>query len=160
MGTIEVLDTKSTGSTNIMQAPIQYLGRAARDMKYLFNWNAPIIWSQHKPNTFYHGAQYVLRTDDMGKTWQEVSPDLTRNQDDKQMKGGGPLTVEAVGAENYGTISYIVESPHESGVLWTGSDDGLVQLTRDDGDNWSDVTPQGLTECLINAIDVLSLIHI
>ena len=154
LGTIEVLDTKSTGSTNIMQAPIQYLGRAARDMKYLFNWNAPIIWSQHKPNTFYHGAQYVLRTDDMGKTWQEVSPDLTRNQDDKQMKGGGPLTVEAVGAENYGTISYIVESPHESGVLWTGSDDGLVQLTRDDGDNWSDVTPQGLTECLINAIDV------
>ena len=154
LGTIEVLDTKSTGSTNIMQAPIQYLGRAARDMKYLFNWNAPIIWSRHKPNTFYHGAQYVLRTDDMGKTWQEVSPDLTRNQDDKQMKGGGPLTVEAVGAENYGTISYIVESPHESGVLWTGSDDGLVQLTRDDGDNWSDVTPQGLTECLINAIDV------
>ncbi|MEM7312561.1 MAG: glycosyl hydrolase, partial [Planctomycetota bacterium] len=154
LGTIEVLDTKARASTNIMSAPIQYLGRAARDMKYLFNWNAPIIRSVHEPDTFYHAAQLVLRTQDMGQNWKEVSPDLTRNQDNKHGKGGGPLTVEAVGAENYGTISYLVESPHEKGVLWAGSDDGLVQLTRDGGKTWSDVTPEDLDECLINSIEV------
>jgi photosystem II stability/assembly factor-like uncharacterized protein len=154
LGTIEVLDTQSSASTNIMSAPIQYLGRAARDMKYLYNWNAPIIWSQHEPNTFYHAAQMLLRTTDMGQSWEEASPDLTRNQDNKQGKGGGPYTIEAVGAENYGTISYVTESPHEKGVIWTGSDDGLVHLTRDNGKNWSNVTPEDLDECLINAIEV------
>jgi photosystem II stability/assembly factor-like uncharacterized protein len=153
-GTIEVLDTKAKAATNIMAAPIQYLGRDAKDMKYRFNWNAPIIWSKHEPNTYYHASQYVLRTSDMGKTWTEISPDLTRNEKEKQGKGGGPYTNEAVGAENYGTLSYIVESPHEKGVIWTGSDDGLVQLTTDGGKNWKNVTPKGLQECLINAIEV------
>jgi len=154
LGTIEVLDNEALAGTNIMAAPIQYLGRAASDMKYRFNWNAPIIWSQHNPNTFYHAAQVLLRTRDMGKTWEEVSPDLTRNQKDKQVKGGGPYTVEAVGAENYGTISYVIESPHEKGVIWIGTDDGLVQLTRDDGETWTNVTPEGLGETLVNAIDI------
>ena len=154
LGTIDVLDTEAFASTRIMAAPIQYLGRAAREMKYLFNWNAPIIASQHEPGTFYHGAQYLLRTRDLGQTWEEASPDLTRNQDHKQGKGGGPYTVEAVGAENYGTLSYVAESPHEKGVIWTGSDDGLVHITRDGGGNWSDVTPEDLEECLVNAIEV------
>lgn len=153
-GTIEVLDTKALAATNIMAAPIQYLGRDAKDIKYRFNWNAPIVWSKHEPGTFYHGAQYVLRTSDMGKTWREISPDLTRNEKEKQGKGGGPYTNEAVGAENYGTLAYIVESPHEKGVIWTGSDDGLVHITKDGGKNWVNVTPKGLQECLINAIEV------
>ncbi|MEM7786056.1 MAG: glycosyl hydrolase, partial [Planctomycetota bacterium] len=154
LGTIEVIDTEAAAGTNIMSAPVQYLGRAARDMKYLFNWNAPIIWSKHEPGTFYHAAQYLLRTHDLGQSWKEVSPDLTRNQDHKQGKGGGPLTVEAVGAENYGTISYVVESPHEKGVLWTGSDDGLIHLTKNGGADWIDVTPKDLEECLVNAIEI------
>lgn len=154
LGTIEALDMESKSGTKIMAAPIQYLGRAARDMKYLFNWNAPIIWSQHEPGTFYHCAQLVLRTRDMGVTWEEISPDLTRNMDEKQGKGGGPYTVEAVGAENYGTIAYMIESPHERGVFWTGSDDGLVHLTRNGGESWENVTPKGLEECLVNAIEV------
>jgi len=154
LGTIEVLNTRAKAATNIMAAPIQYVGRDASDMKYRFNWNAPIIWSQHEPNTYYHGAQYLLRTRDLGKTWEEVSPDLTRNQKEKQGKGGGPYTNEAVGAENYGTLSYIIESPHEKSVIWTGSDDGLVQLTRDGGKSWINVTPAGLSECLIHAIDI------
>lgn len=153
-GTIEVLDMQTQGSTNIMAAPIQYLGMDAKDMKYRFNWNAPIIWSQHEPNTFYHAAQVLLKTQDWGKTWTEVSPDLTRNEKAKQGKGGVPYTNEAVGAENYGTIAYVIESPHEAGVIWTGSDDGLVQLTRDNGKTWTNVTPKGLTECLVNAIEV------
>lgn len=153
-GTIEVLDTQAKASTSIMAAPIQYLGMDAKDIKYRFNWNAPIIWSRHEPNTYYHGAQLLLKTSDMGKTWKEVSPDLTRNEKEKQGKGGGPYTNEAVGAENYGTLSYVIESPHEKGVIWTGSDDGLVYLTRDGGANWKNVTPKGLAECLINAIEV------
>ncbi|MRX64198.1 WD40/YVTN/BNR-like repeat-containing protein [Maribacter luteus] len=154
LGTIEALDMESKASTQIMAAPIQYLGREARNMKYLYNWNAPIIRSQHEPNTFYHCAQLVLRTRDMGVTWEEMSPDLTRNMDDKQGNGGGPYTNEAVGAENYGTIAYMIESPHEKGVFWTGSDDGFVQLTRDNGITWQNVTPKGLKECLVNAIEV------
>ncbi len=137
-----------------MAAPIQYLGMDAKDIKYRFNWNAPIIWSKHEPNTYYHGSQYLLKTSDMGKSWKEVSPDLTRNEKEKQGRGGGPYTNEAVGAENYGTLSYVIVSPHEKGVIWTGSDDGLVYLTRDGGANWKNVTPKGLAECLINAIEV------
>ncbi|MGH9931935.1 MAG: VPS10 domain-containing protein [Pyrinomonadaceae bacterium] len=153
-GTIEVLDVAAKGGTSIMAAPIQYLGMDAKDIKYRFNWNAPIIWSKHEPNTYYHGSQYVLKTSDLGKSWKEISPDLTRNEKEKQGKPGGPYTNEAVGAENYGTLSYIMESPHEKGVIWTGSDDGLVQLTRDGGANWKNVTPPGLAECLVNAIEV------
>ena len=153
-GTINVLDTKIKAGTKIMAAPHQYLGEDAKDIKYRFNWNAPIIWSKHEPNTYYHAAQYLLRTRDMGLTWEEASPDLTRNEKEKQGKGGGPYTNEAVGAENYGTLSYVVESPHEKGVIYTGSDDGLVYLTKDAGKNWQNISPKGLQECLINAIEV------
>jgi photosystem II stability/assembly factor-like uncharacterized protein len=154
LGTIEALNTKAYAGTSVMAAPINYIGRETKNMKYRFNWNAPIIWSQHEPGTFYHGAQLLLRTRDNGNTWEETSPDLTRNEKEKQGKGGGPYTNEAVGAENYGTLSYVVESPHEKGVIWTGSDDGYVQLTRDGGKTWSNVTPKGLAECLINSIEV------
>jgi photosystem II stability/assembly factor-like uncharacterized protein len=153
-GTIEALDVKAQASTNIMAAPIQYLGMDAKDIKYRFNWNSPIVWSKYEPNTYFHGAQYVLKTTDMGRTWKEISPDLTRNEKEKQGKGGGPYTNEAVGAENYGTLAYIMESPLEKGVIWTGSDDGYVYVTRDGGANWKNVTPKGLEECLINAIEV------
>lgn len=154
LGTIELLDTKTKASTNIMAAPIQYLGRAARDMKYRYNWNAPIIHSNYEKGTYYHGAQLLLRTKDNGVTWEEASPDLTRNEDSKQGYGGGPLTNEAVGAENYGTITYIMESPHASGEIWVTTDDGYVQLTRDNCETWQNVTPKGLQECLVNTVDV------
>ncbi|MEC8831694.1 MAG: glycosyl hydrolase [Bacteroidota bacterium] len=154
LGTIELLDMQSKMSSNVMAAPIQYLGRDARDMKYLYNWNAPIIWSKHEPGTFYHGAQLVLRTRDNGVTWEEISPDLTRDQDELQGKGGGPYTNEAVGAENYGTLAYLIESPLEAGVLITGSDDGLVYITKNGGTSWEEITPKGLKECLVNAIEV------
>ncbi len=153
-GTINILDVKAKANTKIMAAPIQYLGMDAKDIKYRYNWNAPIIWSKHEPNTYYHGSQYLLKTSDLGKTWKEVSPDLTRNDKSKQGKGGGPYTNEAVGAENYGTLSYVIESPHEKGVIWTGSDDGLVQLTKDGGATWKNVTPRGMAETLVNAIEI------
>lgn len=154
LGTIEVLDTHSKASTKVMAAPIQYLGREARNMKYLYNWNAPTLRSQHEPNTFYHGAQLLLRTRDMGVTWEEMSPDLTRDIDAKQGNGGGPYTNEAVGAENYGTLAYVLESPHEAGVFYTGSDDGYVHITKDNGATWQNITPRNLGETLVNAIEV------
>jgi photosystem II stability/assembly factor-like uncharacterized protein len=153
-GTIEILNVKASAGTNVMAAPIQYLAMDAKDLKYRFNWNAPIIWSKWEPNTFYHGAQYLLKTSDSGRSWKEVSPDLTRNEKETQGKAGGPYTNEEVGAENYGTLAYVIESPLEKGVIWTGSDDGYVYLTRDGGTTWKNVTPQGLAECLINAIEV------
>lgn len=154
LGYIEMLDVKAKVGTLIMIEPNLYLGLPAREMKYLFNWNAPIIKSMHEPNTYYHGAQYLLRTRDEGRTWEVASPDLTGNQDDKQGNGGAPYTNEAVGAENYGTLSYVVESQHEAGVMYTGSDDGLVYLTRDNGQHWENITPKGMPETLVNAIEV------
>ncbi|HSR59291.1 MAG TPA: hypothetical protein VLL47_00980, partial [Robiginitalea sp.] len=154
LGFIDLLDVPAKAGTRIMIEPNLYLGLPARDMKYLFNWNAPIIRSMHEPNTYYHGAQYLLRTLDEGHSWEVASPDLTRNQDDKQGNGGAPYTNEAVGAENYGTLSYVVESQHEAGVMYTGSDDGLVHLTRDNGQTWENITPKGMPETLVNAIEV------
>ncbi|RNC92830.1 MAG: glycosyl hydrolase [Allomuricauda sp.] len=154
LGTINVLDMESKATTQVMAAPIQYLGREARNMKYLYNWNAPTLRSQHEENTFYHGAQLVLRTRDMGVTWEEMSPDLTRDIDAKQGNGGGPYTNEAVGAENYGTLAYVLESPHEAGVFYTGSDDGYVHITKDNGASWQNITPKNLGESLVNAIEV------
>ena len=86
--------------------------------------------------------------------WEEVSPDLTKNDPEKQGLGGGPFTNEQAGAENYNTILYIKESQHEQGVIWVGSDDGLVHLTRDGGENWINVTPRGVGEAHINSIEV------
>jgi len=154
LGTINVLDMESRATTKVMAAPIQYLGREARNMKYLYNWNAPTLRSQHEENTFYHGAQLLLRTRDMGVTWEEMSPDLTRDIDAKQGNGGGPYTNEAVGAENYGTLAYVLESPHEAGVFYTGSDDGYVHITKDNGESWQNITPKNLGESLVNAIEV------
>ncbi|MDH5608224.1 MAG: glycosyl hydrolase [Cyclobacteriaceae bacterium] len=153
-GAINAFDAHTGIGTSAMAAPIQYLAMEPKDMKYRFNWNAPIIWSQHETQTFYHGAQVVLKTTDRGISWTEISPDLTRNNPSQQGKGGIPYTNEGAGGENYGTLSYLTESPHEKGVIWTGSDDGLVYLTRDNGQNWINVTPKGLKECLINAIEV------
>ena len=154
LGTVDILDVRAKTGTNVMIEPNLYLGLPAREMKYLFNWNAPIIKSMHEPNTYYHAAQYLLRTRDEGFSWEVVSPDLTGDQDEKQGNGGGPYTNEAVGAENYGTISYVAESPHEPGVIYTGSDDGLVHVTKDNGASWENISPKGMRETLVNAIEV------
>ena len=153
-GTIEYLDMETKVGVDVMAAPIQYLGKDAKDMKYRFNWNAPVIYSAHEPNVYYHASQKLLKTKDNGISWTEVSPDLTRNDIEKQGKPGGPFTNEAVGAETYGSISYVVESPKNKGEIWVATDDGLVQLTKDNGDSWSNVTPKGLEECLVNSIEL------
>ena len=96
----------------------------------------------------------LLRTDDRGATWRAVSPDLTRNDTSKQGPGGAPITNEGAGGEVYGTIVDIAESPHDAKTLWVGTDDGYVQLTRDGGATWTNVTPPGVGEALVNAVEV------
>jgi len=153
-GTIEILDKVSGERKPIMIAPIQYQSMSPGDMKYRFNWNAPIICSRFEPNTFYHGGNRLFKTSDIGKTWEVVSPDLTRHDTAHMGKSGVPYTNEGAGGENYCTLTYIAESPHERGVIWTGSDDGVVSLTRDGGKTWNNVTPSGLEECLVNCIEI------
>ncbi|MDO9373168.1 MAG: hypothetical protein Q7T76_02060 [Ferruginibacter sp.] len=153
-GTIEVLDQQTMEGRPIMQKPLQYQSLQPKNMRYRFNWNAPIICSPHDPNTFYHGGNVLFKTTNMGKTWKPVSPDLTRHDSTKMGVSGIPFTNEGAGGENYCTLTYINESPLEKGVIYTGSDDGLVQLTKDGGASWTNITPSGLGECLINSIEV------
>lgn len=153
-GTIELLDQQSDEGKPVMVAPIQYQSLPPKEMKYRFNWNAPIIASRYEPHTFYHAGNRLFKTSNLGKSWEVISPDLTRNDTTKQGPSGVPFTNEGAGGENYGTLSYIIESPHEKGVIWTGSDDGLVHLTRDGGKTWTNITPADMGETLVNSIEV------
>lgn len=153
-GLIDVLDTENWHSKDIRQYPANILAYDAKDMKYRFNWNAPILASPHNYNTIYHGGNVLFKTTDGGLSWEEVSPDLTRNEAEKQGPGGSPITNEGAGGENYNTLSYVIESIHEEGVIYTGSDCGLVYITRDGGKSWTNITPPGLPESLIQSIEV------
>ena len=109
-------------------------------MKYRFQWTAPIALSPHDPKIVYHAANVLFRTTDGGQTWTAISPDLTRNDKSKQQWSGGPITGDNTGVEIYCTIFALAESPKEKGLIWAGSDDGLVHVTRDGGKNWTNVT--------------------
>ena len=149
----------STGQTRqIMAWPQLGSGRTTSALKYRFNWNAPLFLSRHDPTVLYHAAQKLLRSRDEGETWEEASPDLTRNDPATQVASGGPITMDVSGAEVYGCIFAASESPQDKGLMWVGSDDGLVHLTRDGGATWANVTEAlkkaGLPDrTQINAID-------
>ncbi|MUP44668.1 glycosyl hydrolase [Gramella sp. BOM4] len=145
-------ETQTTKAIN--QYPELGLSKEPKEAKYRHNWNAPIISSPHDRNTIYHAGNRVFKTTDGGISWETVSPDLTRDEEEKQGPGGGPYTNEAAGGENYNTISYLVESPNEEGVLYAGSDDGLIHVTRDGGKNWENVTPKNLDRGIVNSIEV------
>lgn len=153
-GIISVLDTETGIEKNIMAYPELSLGSAPKDLKYRFNWNAPIVVQPQNPSILYHAGQVVFRSNNNGISWEVISPDLTRNEPSKQGAGGRPFTNEGAGGENYNTISYLACSPHEAGVMWVGSDDGLVHLTRNNGKTWENVTPPNLGEVLINSIEI------
>ncbi len=133
----------------------QGMGDAADSLKYRFQWTFPIFLSQHEPRTLLVAANKVLKSRDEGSSWEEVSPDLTRHDPSTLGASGGPITKDNTGAEVYGTIFALTESAHEPGVLWAGSDDGLVHLTRDGGVTWVNVTPNNLPEwALVTSIEV------
>jgi len=129
-------------------------GIAAKDLKYRFNWTAPVFLSPHDPNVLYTTSQYVHRSLDEGTTWDRVSPDLTRNDPKTTGDSGGPITLDQTGAEYHATIFAFTESPIEPGVLWAGSDDGLIHVSRDNGKKWANVTPR-----LISAQTLISIIE-
>jgi photosystem II stability/assembly factor-like uncharacterized protein len=153
-GEITRYDHRTGEERQIVAWPQLAIGMAPKDLKYRFQWNAPIVVSRHDPKTLYHAAQLLLRSRDEGQSWEEISPDLTRNDRSKQEKSGGPITKDDTGVEVYGTIFALAESPLEAGLMWAGTDDGLVHLTRDGGAHWENVTPRGIPEWIqINAID-------
>src|SRR5437762_14304483 len=115
------------------------MGWGAGDLKYRFQWNFPILFSPHDPNTLYAGANVLFRSTNEGQSWEPISPDLTRNDKSKQGASGGPITKDNTSIEYYDTIFTVMESPAQADTIWSGSDDGLVYLTRDGGKNWSNV---------------------
>lgn len=153
-GLIGALDIRTSEEKEISQWPATNLAWAPKKMKYRFNWNAPIVNSPHDPKTVYHAANVLFKTTNNGLSWEKISPDLTRNDTTKQDISGGPITNEGAGGENYNTIYYVMESPHERGVIYTGSDCGLVHLTRDGGKSWTNITPKELPESIVHAIEV------
>jgi len=119
---------------------------APKDMRYRFPWTFPLVFSPHDPATLYACGNHVWRSRDDGQNWEQISPDLTRNDPSKQGASGGPITWDTSGAETYCTLACFRESPHAAGVFWASSDDGLVHLSRDGGASWQNVTPAGLPE--------------
>ena len=117
-------------------------GEGAAKMKHRFQWTTPLALSPQNPDEMYRGAEVLLMSTDKGINWTAISPDLTRDDKSKQVLAGGPITFEDTGAEIYATIFAIAPSPVEKGLIWVGSDDGLVHVTHDDGKNWADVTPK------------------
>jgi len=140
LGIITRYDYRTRQSRNVSAWPENPSGHGAEDMKYRFQWTAPIAGSPHDPHVIYHGAQVIFKTADGGQSWIAISPDLTRNDKSKQKWAGGPITGDNTGIETYDTVFAIAESPRQKDLVWAGSDDGLVHVTTDGGKNWKDVT--------------------
>ena len=134
--------------------PDNPMGYGAEGMKYRFQWNFPIIFSRHNPKRLYTFSNQVHVSENEGQSWEVISPDLTRNDPDRLKSSGGPITQDNTGVEYYCTLFAANESPLQEGLLWVGSDDGLLHLTRDGGKNWENVTPKGLPEwMMINSVE-------
>ncbi|MGC8488343.1 MAG: WD40/YVTN/BNR-like repeat-containing protein, partial [Clostridia bacterium] len=132
--------------------PEKTAGVAAEAYTYRFQWTSPIHISPHDPNVLYMCSNHVHRSHDEGQTWEVVSPDLTRNDPEKLKPSGGPITLDQTGVEIYGTVFAFQESPVQAGVLWAGSDDGLIHRSTDNGRTWTEVTPKNLPEWTLISI--------
>ncbi len=140
-------DDRHTGQIqDITVWPVNPSGYSAGELPHRFQWTAPIAISPFDSNTVYIGGEKLFKTTDGGMNWTAISPDLTRNEKSKQVPTGGPLTIDETSVEYYDTIFTVAESPVERGLIWVGSDDGLVHVTRDGGKTWTVVTPKGLPE--------------
>lgn len=140
---------------NVNIWPDNPIGRPIGEVKYRFQWNFPIFFSPHDSNTLYAAAQVLFKSTDEGQSWQAISPDLTRDDKSKQGASGGPITKDNTGVEVYCTIFSAAESHLEPGLLWCGSDDGMIHVSKDGGENWEDVTPPDLPEWTqINSVEI------
>ena len=146
LGYISRFDERTGLAPHVGIFPENGSGHGVGDLRLRFQWTAPILISPHDSQTVYHAANILFRTRDGGQTWEAISPDLTRDDKSKQQWAGGPITGDNTGVEFYSTIFAIAESPLEAGLLWAGTDDGLVHISRDGGGSWAEVTPPGLPE--------------
>lgn len=145
-------DTEEIRAVNVW--PDNPMGHGAEEMKYRFQWNFPIFFSPHQKNKLYTTSNHLHVSTDEGHTWKTISPDLTRNDPSKLGSSGGPITKDNTSVEYYCTIFAAVESPYEENVIWTGSDDGLIHITKNGGESWENVTPSIMPKWLmINSID-------
>ena len=145
-GNITRFDKRIGQVKSITEQPELTDAWGAANLEHRFQWTAPVMISPHDPNTLYHGGERLFKTTDGGVHWQAISPDLTRNDKSKQHASGGEITLDDSGTEYYDTIFTVAESPITKGLIWVGTDDGLVQITRDEGKSWSNVTPKDLPE--------------
>jgi photosystem II stability/assembly factor-like uncharacterized protein len=145
-GNVTRYDNKTHQMATISPWAREVMGWAPKDLKHRSQWTEPLAFSPHDPSVLYNANEVLFRSTDAGKTWATISPDLTRNDKSKQLSSGGPLTKDNTGIETYDTIFSVNESPVRKGLIWTGTDDGLVQLSRDAGGNWENVTPKGMPE--------------
>ncbi|HEY6865949.1 MAG TPA: glycosyl hydrolase, partial [Candidatus Eisenbacteria bacterium] len=153
-GYIGRYDTRTREERDVTVYPENPMGWGAEGMKYRFQWTFPIVLSPHDPNTLYAAGNVLFRSTNEGQSWEAISPDLTRNDKTKLGSSGGPITQDNSSVEYYCTIFAAAESPLEKGVIWAGSDDGLVHVTRDGGKRWEDVTPRELPPwSMISQID-------
>ena len=139
-------DIKTGFERDVNPWPNNPMGHDAADAKYRFQWTYPIVISPHNPGRMYVGSSVIFQTDDEGQTFKPISPDLTRHDPRTLGASGGPITKDQTSVEYYATVFTIAESPRTAGVIWAGSDDGLVNITRDGGKTWKNVTPAGLGE--------------
>ncbi len=143
-GNITRFDKRIGQVKAITEQPELSDAHGAENLEHRFQWTAPVLISSHDPNTLYHAGERLFKTTDGGVHWEAISPDLTRNDKSKQHVSGGDITLDDSGTEYYDTIFALAESPITKGLLWVGTDDGLVQITRDEGKNWSNVTPKDM----------------
>ena len=154
-GAVNRVDHATGQFRNVIIYPQLQLGEAGKNLRHRFQWVSPIVVSPHDPNVVYHASQYVNRTTDGGMTWETISPDLTTDTPRHQEYSGGPINPDITGVEIFNTVFALAVSPHTPDVLWAGSDDGLVHITRDGGATWQDVTPDDLPALgTVNTIDV------
>ncbi len=146
MGTITRFDKRTGQTKSVSVQPEISDGGGASQLEHRFQWTAPILISSHDPNTLYHAGERVFKTTDGGMHWRAISPDLTRNDKAKQAVSGGPIDKDDSGTEYYDTIFALAESPVAKDQLWAGTDDGLIQITRDGGQNWTNITPKDLPD--------------
>ena len=142
MGMLQRMDHKTGESRLINVWPIDNMGAGAEAAKYRFQWNFPIFFSPHNPKKLYTAGNHLFSSEDEGKSWQQISPDLTTNDKSKQASSGGPITKDNTSVEYYCTIFTAAESSLEKDLLWSGSDDGLIHVSKDGGKNWENVTPK------------------
>ena len=143
-GALTIFDTRSHQIRDIAPWSNASGGHPASDLKYRFTWTSPVVFSPADPHVLYMGSQYLMESRDLGHSWKVVSPDLTRNDPAKQTSSGGPLTQDNASVEYYDVIFSIAPSPIAPGLIWVGTDDGLVQLSSDAGAHWTKVTPPPL----------------